>query len=288
MTILSRHQLGAHISRLLGAARLVWDASPAWTGVNLVLVVFQGILPLAALFAMKQIVDIAARGAVTPHPLSVWQTLLWWVAAAAVIALLQIICRSLADLAAEAQSHMVTDRVSDTLHEKSAAVDLSYYEDPQYYDTLQRAQQEAPFRPVPIVTNLLQIGQSCIALLGIAGLLLAYNWQVALALFVVALPGALARLYFARRAYGLQQQQTHAERQSSYYHFLLTDSAFAKEVRLFRLGDLFRLRFRDLRQALRTAKLALARRRMLSDLLVQGGGVAGDLCRPRLHGVSGD
>jgi ATP-binding cassette subfamily B protein len=52
----------------------------------------------------------------------------------------------------------------------------------------------------------------------------------------------------------------------------LTDSSFAKEVRLFQLGDLFRVRYRDLRQRLRDAKIALSRRRMLTDLLAQGGG----------------
>lgn len=270
MTIWSRQQLSAHLGRLLGAARLVWQASPFWTSINLLLVVFQGVLPLAALFAMKQIVDTVASGVNTFTPLAAMRPLLWWVAMAGVIALLQILCRSLADLASEAQSHLVTDQVSDTLHAQSVAVDLAYYEDPRYHDTLQRAQQEAPYRPVNIVNNLLQIGQSAIALLGIAGILLAYNWKVGVALFVVALPGALVRLYFARRAFGLQQQQTHAERQCSYYHFLLTDSAFAKEVRLFKLGDIFRCRFRDLRKLLREARIGLARRRVFSDLLAQG------------------
>jgi len=270
MTLFSHKQLGTHLRRLLGAARLVWEASPGWTLVNLVLVVFQGVLPLAALLAMKYLVNTVAAGIATPHPLVLLPQLVGWVAAAGGIALAQLLCRSLQDLAGEAQSHLVSDRVADTLHAQSAAVDLAYYEDPRYHDTLHRAQQEAPYRPVPIVTNLLQIGQSLIALLGIAGLLLAYNWQVALALFLVALPGALVRLYFARRAYALQQQQTHAERQSTYYHYLLTDVLYAKEVRLFQLGALFRQRYRDLRRLLRTAKLALARRRMLSDLLVQG------------------
>jgi ATP-binding cassette subfamily B protein len=51
----------------------------------------------------------------------------------------------------------------DILHAKSIEVDLEYYENSQYLDTLHRAQQEAPFRPTRIVHGLLQTGQSGIS-----------------------------------------------------------------------------------------------------------------------------
>ena len=53
---------------------------------------------------------------------------------------------------------VVTDHVSDVIHSKSIAVDLEYYENSAYYDTLHRAQQEAPYRPMRIVTDLLTTG----------------------------------------------------------------------------------------------------------------------------------
>ena len=54
----------------------------------------------------------------------------FWIGAAAGVALLAGACRSLADLASEAQAQAVTDEVADIVHAKSIAVDLGYYEDP--------------------------------------------------------------------------------------------------------------------------------------------------------------
>ena len=255
--------------RLDRALRLVWRSSPGWTLVNLALVVVQGLIPLAALYLMKQIVDVVAAGLSAPGHAAVFPQVAGWIILAGVVALLAALCRSLTDLAGEAQSQVVTDAVSDILHAQSLAVDLAYYEDPAYYDTLHRAQQEAPYRPTRIVNGLIWIGQNCISLLGIAVLLFSFNPLLGLVLFAAAVPGALVRLLYARRLYGFAQNHTETERRADYYHWMMTDAGHAKENRLFNLGTLFKERFGGLRRELREGRLTLARRRALADLAAQ-------------------
>jgi len=251
------------------ALRLVWRAAPRWTIVNMALVFGQGALPLAALYLMKQIVDAVTAGSAAPDKAIAFQQVAIWILLASGVAILTALTRSLAEYASEAQSLQVTDAVADILHAQSIAVDLAYYEDPAYYDTLHRAQREAPYRPTRIVNGLIQTAQNGISLLGIAGLIFSLNWLLALVLFGAALPGAFVRLLYSRRLYGFEQAQTEGERRSWYYHSVLTDSTYAKELRLFNLGALFQRRYRDLRQQIRTGRLALSRRRLLSDLLAQ-------------------
>ena len=157
---------------LLRAFKLVWGMAPGWTGINLVLVVVLGILPIVALYLTKLIVDTVTIGLTVPEPESVLPQVLLYIVVAAVIALSITLARSLSELTSEAQSMMVTDGVSDILHAQSIAVDLEYYEDTSYYDTLHRAQQEAPYRPTRIVNSLVQMGQNGISLLGVAVLIL--------------------------------------------------------------------------------------------------------------------
>ena len=78
----------------------------------------------------------------------------------------------LAMLVTEAQTQVVTDYVSDLVHSKSIEVDLQYYEDSQYYDLLQRAQQEAPYRPMSIIEDLMQVGQGLVTVGAMVALLL--------------------------------------------------------------------------------------------------------------------
>jgi len=256
--------------RLDRALRLVWRSAPGWTLVNLGLVLVQSLLPLASLYLMKRIVDAVAAGFAAPDKAVAFRPALSWILLAGGVALLSALCRSLGEVAGEAQSMVVTDAVSDILHAQSIAVDLEYYENPSYYNTLHRAQQEAPYRPTRIVNGLVQIAQSTLSLLGIAGLLFSFNWLIGLVLFAAALPGALVRLVYSRKSYSFEQKQVESERRAWYYHWMLTDSYHAKEIRLFDLGALFQGRFRNVRRLLREGRLALSRRRSLSELLVQG------------------
>ena len=255
--------------RLDRAVRLVWRSAPGWTLVNLGLVVVQGLLPLAALYVMKRAIDALAGGLGAADPAAAFRPALAWLAAAAGVAVAGVLARSLGELAGEAQSLLVTDTVSDLIHAHSIEVDLGYYEDPAYFDTLHRAQQEAPYRPTRIVNGLVQLGQSGISLVGIAALLLSSNGWAGLALFAAALPAGFLRIVHARRLYRFEQEQTERERRAWYYHWMLTDAWHAKEVRLFHLGELFRERFRELRKGLREGRLALTRRRLLVDFLAQ-------------------
>jgi len=241
---------------------LLWHICPGWTALSLLLVVGQGLLPLLGLYAMKRIVDAAA----TQEGL---RTALVWAGVAAGAALLGALLRAAASYVQQALSQQLTDAVSDILHERSVAVDLAYYEQPAYYDTLHRAQQEAPYRPAAMFGYLVQIAQSAISLTGVAALLIFFHWVIGLLLFFVALPGMAVRMIFSRRQYAFEVRQAAHEREAAYYHSLITDSGAATEVRLFGLGDVFRSRFRALRAALRKGRLRLVRRHVLFDLATQ-------------------
>ena len=255
--------------RLGRALRLVWKAAPGWTLANLALVLVQGALPLAALYVMKRILDAVAAAVGSPGRPELSEAVWLWILVAGCVALFVALTRLLGEYVTEAQSLQVTDSVAEILHAQSIAVDLAYYEDPSYYDTLHRAQGEAPYRPARIVGGLVQIAQNGLALAGIAAWLVSFNWALAAMLFLAVLPGALARLVYSRRLYGLQQAQTEQERRSWYYHTVLTEMLHAKELRIFNLGALFQARYRDVRQALRAAALALARHRVVAEFLTQ-------------------
>ena len=257
------------IIRLDRAVRLVWTNSPGWTLAQLGLVIVQGLIPLASLYLTKRIVDSVAAGVYVSDLNTAFRQVAFWIGLAAGAALLSAVCNSLSDLVREAQSMRVTDAVSDLLHAQSVAVDLGYYEDPQYYDTLHRAQQEAPWRPMQIVNGLIQVVQNSISLAGILVLLFTFNGLLGLILLAAVLPGTLVRFLHAQKRFDLQQGQTETDRQAWYFHWLLVDVNFAKELRLFHLGEFFRERYRSLQQTLRKGQLDLANRRVLAEFLVQ-------------------
>jgi ATP-binding cassette subfamily B protein len=264
--IATRIKHGLHLGRAL---RVVWQSAPGLTAANMVLIAIQGMLPLLALYLIKLIVDGVTAGIVAPDKAVAFWHVAFLIVLAGLVALFNSLCSSLAEVIRETQSQVITDYVSDVIHAKSVEVDLEYYEDPKYHDTLHRAQQEASFRPTRILSSLMQFGRSGISLVALAGLLFAFHWAVAVILFAATVPGVFLRLKYANRMYRWQRQRTETERRALYFHWMLTDSDHAKEIRLFGLGPLVMGWFRDLRKRLREERLKITTRRSFSELVTQ-------------------
>ncbi len=255
------------------SVRLVRQGAPGWTAAGIVLIVLQGLVPLVALYLMKLIVDGVAAGIASPDKAGAFGDIARLIALAASVALAGALCRSFSEIVRETQGRVVTDHVSDVIHAKSVEIDLEHYDNPEFHDTLHRAQQEAPYRPVRIVNSLTRFCQSGISLCAVAAFLIYLHWAIALVLFVALVPGVMVRLNYADRMYKWQHQRTKTERKAYYLHWMLTDGSHAGEIRLLGLGPLFAEWYRNLSAQLRREKLSLATQRAFFELIAQSCGV---------------
>ncbi len=261
------------VLRLGRALKLVWSVAPWWAAASAAVTVLAGVLPLATIWLMKLIVDGVTDGVAGPDHGAAFRHVAMLIVLAGAVGLAAVLLRSLNTMIGQALGQTVTDHVTDLIHSQSVKVDLEYYESSRYYDTLYRAQQEAPYRPTSIVNNLTDTGQALVSLLAMAGLLLRLHWAVGLIVLAAAIPGAFVRFRYAGKLFAWQQRRTEAERQAYYAHWLLTDSSHAKEMRLFGLGDHFRSRHRELRRLLRWELIGLTGRRSLAELGAGAGAV---------------
>ena len=257
------------IANLQRAIYLVWQSSPRWTVVGFGLLLIQGILPLGQLYLMKRLIDTLTLGVSGATP-DTFQAALLWIGLIGLVSLLGDGCSALSKLTQTVQTEAVSDRVHSLLHTKSIQVDLQYYENTDYYNTLHRAQEQATYRPQMVLASLLQVGQSGLSLLGILALLSSLNWMVPLLLSIATIPGILMRVRYTGKAYGRVSSWTESERQSDYFHTLLTTEPHAKEIRLFNLGSLFSQWFQTLRTKIRREKIYLATQQSRIDLITHG------------------
>ncbi|MGB8699343.1 MAG: ABC transporter ATP-binding protein [Thermosynechococcaceae cyanobacterium] len=251
---------------LLPALKLVWQSSPQWTVARGAVLVLQGVLPLASLVLLKLIIDQVALSLNTADKAGAFQQALLLLILLGCVMLLTSIFASVAELVSSAQSQRVSDHMQELLFEKSVAIDLEFYENAQYYDTLQRAQQEAPFRPNQILNRIAQIAQNGISLIGILALLLSLYWGLVAVLIAAALPALWVRLKFANETYQWGRKRTALNRKAIYLSMMLAYDQFAKEIRLFNLGGTFRDRCREVRNQIYRENLQLMSRRTLASL----------------------
>lgn len=246
---------------------LVWRSAPGWSLVQGALLVVQGVLPLAALYLIKLIVDevstVVTTGESDPGRLTLLVLLGGGVAA------LSAGLGALSTMVGEVQSLRLADAVLDVMHTQSVSIDLERYESAEYHDTLHRTQERAPYRPARIVQEVSQIMRGGLSLVGILGLLLAFHWVLVVVLLVAAIPGLVIKTVHSRRHHAWAQTRTAVHRLAQYLSSLMTGAAFAKEIRLFDLGEPLRARFRVIRDAVIRDRIQLVRRRAMADLGAQ-------------------
>lgn len=255
--------------RLNRALQLVWQSSPTWMIARIALLVVQSTLPLLSLYLMKVIVDTVSTTIVSANKEAAFQQIAILIALTGTVNLIIALCSSIAELVNTTQAEIITDYMYGIVHTKAIEVDLEYYENSQYHDTLQRAQKEAYFRPTHILNSLLQLSENAISLVAIAGLLFWFHWEVAAILFIATVPGLFVRLKYVGEMYHWKRKRTATQRKAYYLDWILTNSRYAKEIRLFDLGSLFSHRFRQLKKQLYRESLAISKRSTVTALVAQ-------------------
>lgn len=122
------------------------------------------------------------------------------------------------------------------LMEKAVSLKLADFENSQIYDQLQRAQNEASFRPFQVVRSILNLISSTVTLLSSAIVLVMWKWWVAFVLVLIPLVSAGYFLQLGQREFVIQWKRTERNRKAWYYSFLMTRDITYKEVKLYQLG----------------------------------------------------
>lgn len=188
---------------------------------------------------------------------------------AAVVFLANALTASLGALVRERQSFVISDYFDNLIHNKTTRIDYGFFEHPKYQNVFFRALNEASFRPSRIFYGIISLLQNLITLIVMGGILLMVHWSVSIVLLVVTLPVTFIRLRYARSLFNFKRENTDRERKVNYYNRLLTSREYAKELRTFDLGPLFRKRYHQLKNDWRQSQYRMLKSKTVREVAVQ-------------------
>jgi ATP-binding cassette, subfamily B, bacterial len=247
----------AQLSYLPQTFSLIWAASRNWTLAWIVLLVFQGLLPTAAVYLTRQLVDSLVMVAGAGISTASIQTALFPVALMAGVLLLTEFLHGASEWIRTAQSELVQDYISGLIHEQSIAIDFGCYESSDYNDRLNRAREGASGRSLLLLENAGSLLQNSITLFAMAAILIPYGIWLPVLLFISAIPAFYVALRLNLQQYRWSQRTTTDRRRLQYYELLLTNSWSAAEIRLFNSGPFFQAAYQRIRQRLRHEQMKL-------------------------------
>jgi ATP-binding cassette subfamily B protein len=237
--------LFAYSSRALA---LVWTTNKALCITLAVLTLVAGVLPAGVAYVGAQIVDAVIHAA-DLHRKSgstVLTDVFKYVAyEAALVAAMAMAQRGIS-FAQSLLRAQLGQRVNVMILEKALTLDLTQFEDSEFYDKLTRARREASSRPLSLVIRTFGLIQNAVSLVSFGGLLIRFSpWAVAL-LILAGLPAFLAEAKFSGEAFRLFRWRAPESRMQIYLESVLAREDNAKEVKLFELGPRLLDRYREI------------------------------------------
>jgi len=249
------------------AFRLVWSAHPGFTVGLAAMALAGGALPTATAWVSKLLIDaVVAAANRGGGPASV-RRVMALVALQLGLYLGSALLQTLQTLVQQALQELTGNRVQLTLMEHANRLDLAFFEDPKFYDSLQQSQREATQRPLGMVQQLFNMARSLITFLSMVALMARLGWVVAAVALLAPVPSFIASSRYGWQGYWLARRQSPDRRRMGYFLDLLTKDTYNKEIKLFGLGEHFIGRWKVFASRFYRENLALLKRRSLLGFL---------------------
>lgn len=244
--------------------RIVWESGRGVVTGNLGFRLCAAFLPVAMLAISKQIFDaIQDRFGGAPLPEHFW----WLVAAEFVLAALGAIIGRAIGFFDSLLADRFTRHVSVRVMEHASRLDLQSYEDPAFYDILERARVQATDR-IAMIQAIGAILQQFVVVSTLSMSVFWFSPWLLLMLVVAVVPAFLGESHFAFLGYSLNIRQTPVRRQLDYLRVLGASKESAKELKLFGLSHFFTSEYARLSNEIYDENVHLARRRLWAGSLL--------------------
>lgn len=238
--------------------RIVWESGPSVVFSNLALRVFVAFLPagigIIARFILDGVNQIRLHQSLPQH---------FWllVATEMILAVLAGVLTRAIDYFDSLLADRYTHHVSVEVMRKSASLDLSVYEDPVFYDRLERARVQATDR-LAMIQQMGRLIQQTVTAIAFSAVLIRYSPILLLLLVIGIVPAFLGESHFAFLSYAKNFRQTPWRRQMDYLRQVGGSKEAAKELRLFNLSGFVTERFRALSENIYRENVALSGKRL--------------------------
>ncbi len=213
--------------------RMVWETSPPLVVATVILRLIRALLPLAMLWVPKLILDAVvlriSRG--QGNLRHIWNL----VAVELALAVVSDVLGRANTLFDSLLGDRFTNRVSVRLMEHATALDLASFEDPVFYDKLERARRQTTGR-MGLLAALLNVCQDTLSLISLSAGLIVFSPWLMLLLVAAVLPAFLGETHFTTLAYSILYRWTPQRRRLDYLRMLGASIQSAKEIKIFGLG----------------------------------------------------
>ncbi len=244
---------------------IVWRTSPGLCIATLVLRAISALFPLATLWVSKLIIDLVVRAIQGDHSHSgeVWTLLILEL----LLAIASDTTGRFISLVDSLLGDRFTNAISVRLMEHANTLDLLSFEDPVFYDKMERARRQTTAR-LGMLASLAGMGQQLLTLLSMLSTVIFFSPWLLVLLVAAIVPVFFGETRFALLNYSMLYRYTPERRELDYLRYLGASNESAKEIRIFGLGSYLVDRSRALFERFYAENKHLATKRAVQGTLL--------------------
>ncbi|HEY2362559.1 MAG TPA: ABC transporter ATP-binding protein [Candidatus Angelobacter sp.] len=219
-----------NVRPLLG---MMWKTGPFLCVANILLRLILSVMPVTQLWIGKLIIDEVVR--VITHrvgdPRRIWLYLSFEIGLS-ILGNALVVANNLCD---SLLGDKFSNYVSIRLMEHANTLDLASFEDPVFYDKLDRARRQVSTR-LGMLTTLAGMCQNLLTLISLSTAMVAFSPWLLLLMVGTLIPPFMGEAKFAILGYSILYRWTPERREIEYLRLLGASNQSAKEVKIFGLG----------------------------------------------------
>ena len=251
--------------------RMVWQTNRGYTTIMGVLRLARAFVPVASLWVAKLILDtVAAALTSSPDYDRLWKLVALEIA---IVIFGEALARGSA-LVESLLGDLFSNHTSIRLMQHAATLDLYQFENPKFYDQLERARRQTTGR-IGLLAQFFSMGQDILTLFSLGAALLVFSPLLLLLLAIAVFPSFLGETHFASLEYSLFYKRTPQRRQLDYIRYMGASDETAKEVQIFGLAPWLMEQFRTLSDRFYQENKKLSIRKALISSVLSLIGTAG-------------
>ena len=237
---------GGFFSRLFYIISLVWSAAPFLLIALVIFCLLDGVLPVLGAYVSRDLLNEIARlisekslGLIDKDAFKALEPLLFLFLLNLLYLFGRKVLTKLSVMTSQLAGELVVNHIKLSIINKAKEVDMSSFDNPEFYEKLENANREAGMRPITILTATFNVISAVISAISFVVVLASMSPWAPVIIIAAALPGAAVNFYFRNRNFKYIRYHSKERRQMNYYSGLMVNKDRVKEIKILGLGDTF-------------------------------------------------
>ncbi|MBE6640513.1 MAG: ABC transporter ATP-binding protein [Ruminococcaceae bacterium] len=223
--------------RLFYVFKLIWDTKPVILVFMTFFSIANGVIPVITAYVTRNIINSLVNA--QDNAAFDYRSI-----ALLIISLFayKFITRSitlLKHMTTRIAGELITKHIKLMIANKTKELDLSSFDDPEFYERLENAQREAGSRPISIINSTFDAASEIISMVSFIAVLATLSPLAPVIIVVLAFPSALINFLFKKKTFLYLRRRSKDRREMNYYSSVLVNKDRAKEIKLLGLTDTF-------------------------------------------------